>query len=84
MLDFAVSGRQSRVWEDLLRGRYPEHIRYLEEVENFFDLPEDERAFWEGCIEDHPFVVVLARQRYEELLRKRQQGPHKIKDFVGQ
>lgn len=59
-------------WLEILEGRHPEHAACLldERYESYFDLPVGEQDFF-FLVQSHPFAVLFAGERYEELKRRR-------------
>jgi hypothetical protein len=41
-------------------------------TEDYFDLPPTAMAWWENVLQNHPFAVFLAKERYAALLKKRE------------
>lgn len=66
-----AEARNDQAWVKLLKGQIPEHFKYLDDIENFENLPDKEKDFWYSILQNHPFVAILAPLRYEELKKRR-------------
>lgn len=62
-------------WKDILEGKHLSHCEQLLNTESFFYLPEDEQNFWQ-VVQSHPFAVILAKEQYEGLKKKRRAYAH--------
>jgi hypothetical protein len=59
------------IWTEIIEGRHKDMTDAVLGTENFFDLPSDDMVLWENIIQNHPFSAIFAKERYEQLLKKR-------------
>jgi len=59
-------------WLRILEGRHEDMVEVALRTEDYFDLPPTAMAWWENVLQNHPFAVFLAKERYAALLKKRE------------
>lgn len=58
-------------WIEILQGGHKDMTTAVLETEDFFELNPDAMSWWEQIIQNHPFAVIFAKERYATMLEKR-------------
>ena len=60
-------------WREILRGKHEEMVSIAMKTEDYFELPPKALDWWESIIQNHPFGVLIAKDDYVDLLKKREE-----------
>jgi len=66
----SIDTPQFKIWQEIIKGGYQNHSKYLENTESFFDLSQEEQDFWQ-IVQSHPFAVIFADREYEKMKKER-------------
>jgi anti-sigma factor ChrR (cupin superfamily) len=64
-------------WIEILQGGHKDMTAAVLETEDFFELSPDAMSWWEQIVQNHPFAVIFAKERYAAMLEKRKNKSHK-------
>lgn len=66
------------VWVRILTGKEPDRVKEVFTIDDFFGLPKEEMAWWENVVQNHPFSILFAKEKFDGMPKAMQDEIRKI------
>lgn len=65
-------------WARILTDKEPDRLKEVFTIDDFFDLPREGMTWWENVVQNHPFAVLFAQERFDGMPKAMQDEIKKL------